>query len=101
VHVALSGDSEARDILERFGTQREVSELDKYSEIVSNEIWSKLSVHPPDTGLIALAKKPSKRLSSPTTKFTGDTVVFMWQVVFIVYYRLILYTYALCRKIRI
>ncbi len=76
VHVALSSDSEARGLLERFGTEIELNKLDKYSEIVSNEIWSNLSVHPPDTGLIALAKKPLK-LGDRATKFTGDTVIFI------------------------
>ncbi len=72
IHIARLEVSEALDVLEEFGTPEEVSYVSKHSEVVSECLWSELAPNPPDTGIIALAKRPS------TAKdFTGETVVFI------------------------
>ncbi len=72
VHVAVSEQSEARDVLLEFGTEAEVVYLDTHAEAVTDDIWETLAPNPPDTGLIALAKKPATK-----PNFVGDTVVFI------------------------
>lgn len=75
VHVALAPESEAHELLREFGGEAELAELDKYAEVVSADVWGGLTPHPPDTGVVALMKKP--KLRSSTSKFIGDTVVFI------------------------
>ncbi len=75
VHVALAPDSQARELLLKFGGEAEVAELDKYVEAVGTDVWLGLTPNPPDTGIVALMKKP--KLGGRTAKFVGDTVVFI------------------------
>lgn len=72
LHVAVSEQSEAQEVLVEFGTETEVAYFDTHAEVVTNDIWKTLAPNPPDTGLIALAKKPST-----SAEFIGDTVVFI------------------------
>jgi len=81
VHIAMKKDSEALEVLQKFGTDTEVTFLQNNAEFVNDEIWGTLAPHPPDTGVIALAKKPENtKLESEAHKsdgFMGDTVVFI------------------------
>ena len=72
VHVALKENSEAKQVLKKFGGESEILELEKYAKIVPNEIWSTLSPNNPATGLIALAKKPIMQKA-----LVGNTAVFL------------------------
>ncbi len=72
VHIAMSKDSDAIKILKEFGTVQEAQYVQEYADEVVDDIWSELSPNPPDTGIIALAKKPK---TAP--EFVGDTVVFI------------------------
>ncbi len=72
VHIALQAENEAESLLTEFGTEQEVAYVQEHSELVSDCVWQTLSPRPPDTGLIALAKKPKMN-----NKFVGDIVVFI------------------------
>jgi len=72
VHVAMKKNSEAIDVLQKFGTDVEVDFVQQNAEVIDDDIWNTLAPHPPDTGIIALAKKPKT-----AQNFSGDTVVFI------------------------
>ncbi len=77
VHIAIHKQSEARKVLEKFGTHAEVKYFDEHAEIIEKNIWNTLAPKPPDTGIIALAKKPFHTRSASATAFVGGTVVFI------------------------
>ncbi len=72
VHIALNEGSEAVSVLAKFGTSEEVLYLQENSIVITGTVWESLAPNPPDTGLIALVKKPKTSMD-----FVGDTVVFI------------------------
>ena len=77
VHIGMVQPSEAMDLLLEFGTPEEVTYIENNAEMLPDELFATLAPKPPATGIIALAKKPEPKLGSWSTKFTGDTVVFI------------------------